>query len=283
MVTLFVLLLVVWHGLFGWLAIRETREKPVPSAASAGRLGLAALLALLPLLAILPLSLQPTYADMYVRIGQLYSQLGQWPQAVAAFDEATARWPNQDFFLPNVAQAYLGLAQTTTDPQARQAAFERARATLQQASALSPRNPEYLVNLGAAEQYWADKWAAAGDKTAFQAQAAEHYRQAALLAPRDPNVLRRWGRLALDQGNPAQAAQLLERGLPLLVPPGETPVVAQTRQFATEMRADLARAYQAQGRTADAVAQARAALTTATPETRPAVDELLKSLGVSGS
>jgi tetratricopeptide (TPR) repeat protein len=224
-------------------------------------------------------SLQPVQADAFIRVGQLYTQLQQWAPAVTAYEEAINRVPDQDFFLPNVAQAYLAQAQTASDPAAKQTAFDRSRAILREASRLSPRNPEYYVNLGAAEQYWADKWSTGDTKHHLQVQAGDKYKVAAELAPRDPHVLRRWGRLKLEQGQPADAIPLLEKSITLILPDGTTTVVTQTKQIVAETRADLARAYQVVGRTADALAQARTALSLAPTETRPAIEELLKQLG----
>ena len=280
--TLFVVVLLAWLVGFALLDRSVGTTEAATGKAAVG-LGLGVPALLLALVGMWSLSLQPIYADSYVRIGQLYSQLGRWNEAVAAYEEAIARAPGQDFFLPNVAQAYLAQAQTASDPAARQAAFERSRALLREASRLSPRNPEYLVNLGAAEQYWADKWATSDTKAHLQDMAGDKYKLAVELAPRDPHALRRWGRLKLDQQQPAEAIPLLEKSLSLLVPEGTTTAVPQTRWIMAEIRTDLARAYQGVGRTADAVAQARAALPLAADNARQPIEDLLKQLGASGS
>ena len=228
------------------------------------------------------LSLQPIYADSYVRLGQLYGQIGRWDQAVAAYEEALRITPAQDFVRPNIAQAYLAQAQTATDAATRQAAFDKARAVLQEASRLSPGNPEYLVNLGAAEQYWAEK-GPSETKLRMQSDAEAHYRAAAALAPVDPHVLRRWGRLKLEQGAPAEAIPLLERAIALLLPDGVSTDEELTRSVTAEIRTDLARAYAATGRTADAVAQLRIALSLAPSNAQAPIQDLLKQLGASGS
>ncbi len=281
--TLFVALVLAWLVGFGLLS-RPPRPAETAPAGRPGRglaLGVPALL--LALGGLWSLSLQPIYADSYVRIGQLYSQLGRWNEAVAAYEEAITRAPDQDFFLPNAAQAYLAQAQTASDPNARQTAFERSRFLLREASRLSPRNPEYLVNLGAAEQYWADKWATGDTQHHLQDMAGDKYKLAVELAPHDPHALRRWGRLKLDQQQPGDAIPLLEKSVSLLVPEGATTAVPQTRWIMAEIRADLARAYQGVGRTADAVAQARAALPLAADNARQPIEDLLKQLGASGS
>jgi tetratricopeptide (TPR) repeat protein len=281
--TLFVVTLLIW--LLGFaradrrvLTAAETR---VTSYASRLALGLPAVI--VALVGMWSLSLQPVFADSFVRIGQLYSQLGRWNEAVVAFEEGMARAPTQDFFLPSVAQAYLAQAQTAGDPAGRQAAFERSRRVLREASRLSPRNPEYLVNLGAAEQYGAAQWTEGDTRHHLQDMAADKYKMAAALAPRDPHVLRRWGRLKLEQQQPAEAIPLLENALTLLLPDGATTVVLQTKQIVAEIRTDLARAYQAVGRTNDAIVQARTALTLAPDTARQPIEDLLKQLGAGGS
>ncbi|MCW5852420.1 MAG: tetratricopeptide repeat protein [Anaerolineae bacterium] len=280
--TLFVVVLLAWLVGFGLLRQRPRMAETMTGKPSVGiALGVPALL--LALVGLWNLSLQPIYADSYVRIGQLYSQLGRWNEAVAAYEEAITRAPAQDFFLPNAAQAYLAQAQTASDPTTRETAFERSRALLREANRLSPRNPEYLVNLGAAEQYWADKWATSDTKAHLQDMAGDKYKLAVELAPRDPHALRRWGRLKLDQQQPAEAIPLLEKSLSLLLPDGTTTVVQQTRQIVAETRTDLARAYQAVGRTADAITQARTALSLAPDTARQPIEDLLKQLGASGS
>lgn len=278
--ALFVGLLLVWLGVFAWLAARDVPV--VAGQTTRGPLATAAALGLVALAGIWFLSLQPIYADSYIRLGQLYGQIGRWDQAIAAYEHALRVAPNQDFVRPNIAQAYLAQAQTATDPAARQAAFDKARAVLQEASRLSPGNPEYLVNLGAAEQYWADK-GPSETKLRLQSDAEAHYRAAAALAPRDPHVLRRWGRLKLEEGAPAEAIPLLEKALSLLLPDGATTALVSTGNLAAEIRTDLARAYAATGRSADAIAQARAALSLAAPDAQAPIQELLKQLGASGS
>ena len=281
--TLFVVVLLAWLVGFALLDRPAPAAEATPSGRPTRALALGVPALALALVGLWSLSLQPIFADSYVRIGQLYSQLGRWNEAVAAYEEGIARAPGQDFFLPNVAQAYLAQAQTASDPSARQAAFERSRALLREASRLSPRNPEYLVNLGAAEQYWADKWATSETKAHLQDMAGDKYKLAVELAPRDPHALRRWGRLKLDQQQPAEAIPLLERAVALILPDGTTTAVQQTRGIVAETRADLARAYQAVGRTGDAVAQARAALGLAPDTARQPIEDLLKQLGASGS
>lgn len=278
--TLFVALLLAWLAAFAWLAARDTaaeaHDAPTSALATVGALGLVAVAG------IWFLSLQPIYADSYVRLGQLYGQIGRWDQAVVAYEEALRLAPAQDFIRPNVAQAYLAQAQTATDATTRQAAFDKARNVLQEASRLSPDNPEYLVNLGAAEQYWAEK-GPAETKLRMQSDAEAHYRAAAALAPFDPHALRRWGRLKLELGAPAEAIPLLERAIALLLPEGTPTDQEVTRSLAAEMRTDLARAYAASGRSADAIAQLRIALTLASPNGQAPIQDLLKQLGAGGS
>ena len=280
--TLFVAVLLAWLVGFGLLdRSPRTTEGAIGRFTASIALGVPALL--LALVGLWSLALQPINADSYVRIGQLYSQLGRWNEAGAAYEEAIARAPNQDFFLPNAAQAYLAQAQTASEPAARQTAFERSRALLREANRLSPRNPEYLVNLGAAEQYWAEKWATGDTQAHLLDMAGDKYKLAVELAPRDPHALRRWGRLKLDQQQPNEAIPLLEKSLSLILPDGTTTVVQQTRQIVAETRTDLARAYQAVGRMADAITQARAALSLAPDNARQPIEDLLKQLGASGS
>ena len=278
--SLFVALLLAWLAVFAWLATRDMAAEP--TSATSGALATVGALGLVAAAGIWFLSLQPIYADSYVRLGQLYGQIGRWDQAVAAYEEALRITPAQDFVRPNVAQAYLAQAQTATDAATRQAAFDKARGVLQEASRLSPHNPEYLLNLGAAEQYWAEK-GPAETRLRMQSDAEAHYRAAAALAPFDPHVLRRWGRLKLEQGAPAEAIPMLEQAIALLLPEGVPTNQELARSITAEIRTDLARAYAATGRTADAVAQLRIALSLAPPNAQAPIQDLLKQLGASGS
>lgn len=279
--SLFVILVIAWMGAFAWLAAQSVgavaEERP-----PAGRLAAWSLAALAAVVGIWFLTLRPIYADSYVRLGQLYGQINRWDLSVAAYENALRYAPEQDFIRPGIAQAYLAQAQTATDAATRQAAFDRSRAILEEATRLSPGNPEYLINLGAAEQYWAER-GPAESKLRLQSDAAAHYQAATALAPRDPHALRRWGRLKLEEGSPAEAIPLLEKALALLLPDGTMSTKPLTTGAAAEIRTDLARAYAATGRTTDAVTQARAALSLAAPEAQAPIQELLKQLGASGS
>ncbi|MFN8481530.1 MAG: O-antigen ligase family protein [Anaerolineae bacterium] len=276
--TVFVLALVLWlvgfGGVWAYGAPRVTGER-----APAGRIALAAVAGLLALAGVWVLTLQPTYADIYTRLGSLYGQVGRWDLAADAYEQAVRHAPGQDFLYPNLAQAYLAQAQSAQDATLRTDLFEKARGALNQARGLSPRTPDYLINLGDAEQYYAAKYASDTERKGVQQQAAGHYELAAQLAPRDPHVLRKWAKLDLDAGNPTEAAKLLEQGLPLLLPDNATSVVPDTLKIAADMHADLARAYAALGRTADAVAQAQKALALAPADAKPGIEDLLKKLG----
>ncbi len=276
--TVFVIALVLWllgfGGVWAYGAPRAAGE-PVP----ASRIAIAAVASLVALAGVWILTLQPTYADIYARLGSLYGQVNRWDLATDAYEQAVRRAPGQDFLYPNLAQAYLAQAQNVQDATVRADLFEKARGALNQARQLSPRTPDYLINLGDAEQYYAAKYALGSDRKGVQQQALGHYQQAAELAPRDPHVLRKWAKLDLDMNNPTEAARLLEQGIPLLLPENGRSVVPDTLKTASDMHADLARAYQALGRNADAITQANKALALAPPENQPGIQDLLKQLG----
>ncbi|MFN8496546.1 MAG: O-antigen ligase family protein [Anaerolineae bacterium] len=276
--TVFVIALVLWLlGFGGVWAYGEPRT--TGDRAPAGRIAIAAVAGVVALVGVWVLTLQPTYADIYTRLGSLYGQVGRWDLATDVYEQAVRRAPGQDFLYPNLAQAYLAQAQSAQDATLRTDLFEKARGALNQARQLSPRTPDYLINLGDAEGYYAAKYASDSERKGVQQQAAGHYEQAAQLAPRDPHVLRKWAKLELDAGHPAEAARLLEQGLPLLLPDNATSVVPDTLKIAADMHADLARAYAALGRTADAIAQAQKALALAPADAKPGIEELLKKLG----
>ncbi|MFN8476081.1 MAG: O-antigen ligase family protein, partial [Anaerolineae bacterium] len=275
--TVFVIALVLWLVGFGavWAygAPRPAGDRP-----PAGRIAIAAVAGLVALAGVWILTLQPTYADIYTRLGSLYGQVGRWDLATDAYEQAVRHAPGQDFLYPNLAQAYLAQAQSAQDATLRTDLFEKARGALNQARQLSPRTPDYLINLADAESYYAAKYASDSERKGVQQQASGHYEQAAELAPRDPHVLRKWAKLDLDMGNPTEAAKLLEQGLPLLLPDNATSAVPDTRKIASDMHADLARAYQALGRNAEAIAQANKALALAPADAKSGIEDLLKKL-----
>ncbi len=276
--SVFVIALVLWLLGFGavWAyGAARTASERVP----APRLAIAAVAGLVALASVWVLTLQPTYADIDARLGSLYGQVNRWDLATDAYEQSVRHAPGQDFLYPNLAQAYLAQAQNAQDATVRTDLFEKARGALNQARQLSPHTPDYLVNLADAEQYYAAKYALGSDRKGIQQQALGHYQQAAEMSPRDPHVLRKWAKLDLDMNNPAEAARLLEQGLPLLLPDNATSPVKDTQTFASEMHADLARAYQALGRNADAIAQANKALALAPADARSGIQDLLKQLG----
>ena len=218
---------------------------PQPEETPAGgrplwRWGAAGLLLLLIGAAIWQANGRPLLADVAARAAYRRGQAGEWGQAAAAAERATAYWPAEPAHYLLLGQIYW--RQAAAEEPAAPVLLPRAAAALRQAQRLRPEDP--MIWLRVAEFYTAVASPSEGE-TRRLAEAA--YQQAIALAPNNAAIYAAWGRVLLAEGRPAEAAPLLRQAVRL-------------DQSSGEAYLDLGAAELALGRAAVALADYREAV-----------------------
>ncbi|MBS1253607.1 MAG: TPR repeat-containing protein YrrB [Anaerolineales bacterium] len=242
----------------------------VHAALVAGALGIVAWIAVKPL-----------YADIYLKAADAHASAGQWPQALAFYQQAANEEPEVDVYQQHMGEAYATAARLAQDPDQRDALFQTGERALRRAVELNPAEGTHLFNLAHLYLLWGQTTGDRGRQTTLFRQAASLYERAASKMPSDTRVLTEWGQVFQFQGDadaalakyrealerdPADAQAYLQAGL-LYHQRGKTEPALEMYQQAIEVdpeRADAYRAmadlYRQSGRLMDAVtAQERAA------------------------
>jgi tetratricopeptide (TPR) repeat protein len=135
--------------------------------------------------------LYPEYVPTYVNLAKTYTLQRNWHLAAETYRHAAALDPVQ-------STLFLQLA-SLADSNANS---ETALATLHSAEASASHDFASWVRIGDAASQ-AGQWPSAADA----------YQHAAALHPENANVVEKWGVALYRAGNPAQAVEVLERGL----------------------------------------------------------------------
>ena len=144
-------------------------------------------------------NVMPLLADAHAKAGMHRLTQGDWPAAVAAYQQAIALQPEQDRYHALLASAYL--SQAVCSGGGQPASFPAAAAALERAIALSPADESHWLALGDVRRYWGE---AISDKVRLD-QAVAAYEWAWRLSPTDPEPLVKIGQVRTLQGRPADA------------------------------------------------------------------------------
>ncbi len=223
----------------GTLRVAQTRR--VSKRWGQGLAGATLLLA--ALIFVLGTNVVPLLADAHARAGMRHLTAGDWPAAIAAYEQAIALQPEQDRY-----HALLASARVAQAVNGEVSAFPLAEAAIARAIALSPRDEAHWLMLGDVRRYWGE----ATPGAAHLDRAIAAYREAQRLSPTDPEPLVKMAQVYMLQGRPAEAVSACQAALAL----DPLNVAAYTH---------LALACEALGRPADA-AEARRQATRAAEE-----------------
>ncbi len=121
-----------------------------------------------------------------------------WDAAIAIYDSAIARAPQEDFYYLFLGRALLERAGLTEDATEKAALLSRAETLLLRAQAIAPLNTDHTANLARLNT----RWYAASDDPAEQAErldlAQRYYESALQLSPQNSVVRNELARLLLE-------------------------------------------------------------------------------------
>ncbi len=121
-----------------------------------------------------------------------------WDTAIAIYETAIKRAPDEDFYYLFLGRAYLERAAITEDAAERSRLLTQAEGLLLRAQALNPLNTDHTANLARLNT----RWYAAVDDTAERTErlnlAAGYYETAMTLSPQNSVIRNEYARLLLD-------------------------------------------------------------------------------------
>ena len=121
-----------------------------------------------------------------------------WDTAIAIYEAAINRAPNEDFYDLFLGRAYLERAAITEVPAEQTQLLTRAEGLLLRAQAINPLNTDHTANLARLNT----RWYAAIDDTAERTErlnlAARYYETALTLSPQNSVIRNEYARLILD-------------------------------------------------------------------------------------
>jgi tetratricopeptide (TPR) repeat protein len=137
-----------------------------------------------------------------------------WDTAIAIYDAAIDRTPEEDFYYLFLGRAYLERSGITETPAEQVGLLEQAEELLLRAQALNPLNTDHTANLARLNT----RWLAAATDGSEQAErvglAERYYRQALTLSPQNSVIRNELARLILEgRGDCDEALALYDESL----------------------------------------------------------------------
>jgi tetratricopeptide (TPR) repeat protein len=135
----------VFYGVLLALAIVLARMMALPSRLPIGGPLLIASTCVAALAA-MPLAITPSRADAFSKAAAAFESQRQWPDAVAAYREATRLQPREPYYFAGLGRSLLQEA-AQYEPAARSARLQASRAAYERALALRPSDPDNIRHL----------------------------------------------------------------------------------------------------------------------------------------
>lgn len=194
----------------GWSGLRGGRL-PLTVASSAVAFASLAVMLVVALFLVSQTNVRPVQADMIFKRAKPFDDQATrsvgadpvvrrdlWDTAVAIYEAAIDRAPNEDFYDLFLGRAYLERAAITEAPAEQTQLLTQAEGLLLRAQAINPLNTDHTANLARLNT----RWYAAIDDTAERTErlnlASRYYEAALTLSPQNSVIRNEYARLILD-------------------------------------------------------------------------------------
>jgi cyclophilin family peptidyl-prolyl cis-trans isomerase/tetratricopeptide (TPR) repeat protein len=152
-------------------------------------------------------NLQIVQADIVYKRGRFYdgeagatNDPAAWDFAIAIYQNAIDRAPNEDFYYLFLGRAYLELSNVTTDLAEQDQLLAEAEQQLFTAQEINPLNTDHTANLARLNTLWASVSGDEAMRGQHLADAEQFYKRALALSPKNSVIRNEYARLVLSQG-----------------------------------------------------------------------------------
>ncbi len=161
---------------------------------------------------ILTTNLRVVQADIVYKRGRFFDdtaagtgQPTDWESAIAIYQDAINRTPNEDFYYLFLGRAYLELSNVTSDLAEQQQLLAEAEQQLFKAQEINPLNTDHTANLARLNTRWASVSTDETERAQHLVDAEQYYQTALTLSPQNSIIRNEYARLVLAQGENCQA------------------------------------------------------------------------------
>ncbi|MCA9955909.1 MAG: hypothetical protein KC434_14365, partial [Anaerolineales bacterium] len=152
-------------------------------------------------------------ADIVYKRGRLFDDeaaatgdVTTWDSAIAIYQNAIDRAPNEDFYFLFLGRAYLERSNLTTDFAEQEQLLAEAEQQLLNAQDVNPLNTDHTANLARLNARWSTVITDETLKAEHLVEAEQYYKSALKLSPHNSVIRNEYARLVLSQGE-AQCAE----------------------------------------------------------------------------
>ncbi|WP_420642866.1 peptidylprolyl isomerase [Candidatus Leptofilum sp.] len=152
-------------------------------------------------------NLQIVQADIVYKRGRFYDSEAAatgdpnaWEYAIAIYQDAIDRAPNEDFYYLFLGRSYLELSNVTTDLVRQEQLLAEAEQQLFIAQEINPLNTDHTANLARLNTLWANSSGNDAVRAQNLADAEQFYKRALELSPQNSIIRNEYARLVLSQG-----------------------------------------------------------------------------------
>ncbi|MEZ4593518.1 MAG: peptidylprolyl isomerase [Chloroflexota bacterium] len=157
-------------------------------------------------------NLQIVQADIIYKRGRFYDaeaastgDPATWSYAIAIYQDAINRAPNEDFYYLFLGRSYLELSNVTTDLARQEELLAEAQQQLFTAQEINPLNTDHTANLARLNTMWANTSSDAAARAQHLADAEQFYKRALALSPQNSVIRNEYARLVVAQGQDCAA------------------------------------------------------------------------------
>ncbi len=173
-----------------------------PGYALLGLLGITAVFV------ILATNIRVVQADIVYKRGRFFedeaaraSEPTSWESAIAIYQNAIDRAPNEDFYYLFLGRSYLELSNVTSDPAEQQQLLAEAEQQLFLAQEINPLNTDHTANLARLNSRRASVSADEAERAQHLVDAERYYQSALTLSPQNSVIRNEYARLVLINGD----------------------------------------------------------------------------------
>jgi len=183
-------------------------------------------------------------ADILYKHGLRFDGAGQWDQAIHFYQRAVDVAPTEDYYCLFRGRALMERARLEQDPQLRDAYFQRALESLEDARRLNPLNTDNTWNLGRLYRTWGEMHPDAASRQEKLSLSREYYTRASQLSPHNAQIYNEWGDVCRLSGDADQALVRYEQSLALDQQFAQTYFLMGDLHLSYQRWGEAARAYE---------------------------------------
>ena len=127
-------------------------------------------------------------------------ELSNWDSAIAIYQDAIDRAPQEDFYYLFLGRAYLERSNITSDLTEQQQLLAEAEQQLFNAQEINPLNTDHTANLARLNTRWASVSADDTNRSRHLLDAEQYYQSALTLSPQNSVIRNEYARLVLVEG-----------------------------------------------------------------------------------